>query len=91
MAEAEKRLRFVRDLGAMPFLMFYQSKDAKRRRLPPKSWGSFVKEWTRPAIIKAKIKHEEKLAQQKDSAQSEKVVESEAVPSQAQKTLAFQA
>lgn len=56
-AEAEKRLRFVWGLGAMPFIMYYQPKNAKRRKVPV-SWRSFVKQWTRPAIIKSRMRNE---------------------------------
>ncbi len=85
LTEADKRLRFVWGLGAMPFAIYYQPKTAKKKRIPPRSWGPFMKQWSRPAIIKSRMKHEKIMAQQKDSAPSEnaapreKLVESKAV------------
>lgn len=69
-AEADKRLRFVWDLGAMPFAIYFQPKTAKKKRIPPKSWGPFIKQWSRPAIIKTRMKDEAVQAKAKDSSHS---------------------
>jgi hypothetical protein len=52
--EAEKRCRAVRDLGIIPFAMYYRDETSK----PPNiKWADFIRNWTRPAIIKARLRY----------------------------------
>lgn len=48
----EERLRFVYECGVLPFAQNYRSIDG-RDRLIPKEDKLFIRQWSRPAIIKA--------------------------------------
>jgi len=49
-AEAEKRLQWVFDIGAVPFAMYYRADTERQARIPP-DWREFVRRWARPAAI----------------------------------------
>ena len=50
---AKDRLEQIWDIGAMPYAMYYRGPDEARGEKPI-GWRSFVREWSRPAIIAAK-------------------------------------
>lgn len=52
--KAENRLKKAWDIGTLPFAMLYKPKDYA------KDWKTFQREWTRPAIIKTKVKEDSK-------------------------------
>jgi len=49
--KAEERLRFIYDLGGLPFAMLYRNKEGEYPQ-PEKEWRKFQRSWTRPASIK---------------------------------------
>jgi hypothetical protein len=54
-AAAEERLRYVWDLGLMPFAMLYRERSGAYPE-PRAEWMAFRHLWIRPAIIKRRIK-----------------------------------
>jgi hypothetical protein len=50
LADAEARLEWVFQAGAVPFAMFYRPAEDLRFTIPP-TWRSFVRKWNRPAVI----------------------------------------
>ena len=53
--EAEGRLRFAYECGALPFVQLYQSPTTKKRMAGERSREDnlFIRRWSRPAIIKS--------------------------------------
>ena len=56
--EAEKRLRWVFDIGGMPFAMYYRPPNEGRKRIPD-GWRQLVRSWSRPAAIFATAKEDD--------------------------------
>lgn len=50
---ALSRLSWVRDIGAMPFAMYYRPAQDARKRIPA-DWQGLVRAWTRPGLIFAR-------------------------------------
>ena len=55
---SEGRLRFVYGCGMLPFVQVYQALDSQKRMAGEKSREDnlFVRQWSRPAIIKARMR-----------------------------------
>lgn len=56
---AEARLRDVYEMGALPFAMRYRTPSLNWRNtylFKDRAWNLFTREWTRPAIIKSRMK-----------------------------------
>ena len=53
--KAESRLRRVYELGLLPFAQLYKSGNVEEDTARKADWGSFVREWSRPAIYKRKF------------------------------------
>lgn len=53
--EAEERLQFAYECGALPFVQLYQMPNKKKRMAGEKSREDnlFIRKWSRPAVIKA--------------------------------------
>lgn len=62
LAKAENRCRMVWKLGFMPFAMLYQPAGDKKETYH-KLWRDFTRNWTRPAIIKARMRRRSSLRQ----------------------------
>lgn len=52
---AEERLRHAYKIGGLPFAMLYRDEDGNYPE-PEKEWRIFQRKWTRPAIIKIRMK-----------------------------------
>lgn len=51
----EKRCIRIFKAGAMPFVQLYQD-DSETKKTYPREWNEFQRNWSRPAIIKARMK-----------------------------------
>ena len=54
MAADEARCKAIFEAGAMPFVQLYQD-GSETKTVYPKEWQAFQRNWTRPAIIKARM------------------------------------
>lgn len=58
--KAEERLRDAWEIGTLPFAMRYRAPKTNWKDsflFGQREWNLFVRKWTRPAIIKSKMKH----------------------------------
>lgn len=53
--KAEERLRFIYELGALPFAMLYRKESGEYPK-PEKEWRKFQRLWARPTIMKTLMK-----------------------------------
>lgn len=59
--KAEDRLRRAWEIGTLPFAMRYRTPSPNRNEtylFKERAWNLFTREWTRPAIIKTKMKEQ---------------------------------
>ncbi len=54
--KAIERLKYIYRIGALPFAMGYRSAEFDAKKL---GWSSFIRNWSRPAIIKAMMNPKE--------------------------------
>lgn len=60
--KAEDRLRFIYEIGALPFIQVYQPINNVKKKINEKSREDnlFIRRWSRPAIIKAMMRKTKK-------------------------------